>query len=86
MMRGRGRPLPGYLLACAVLLVLVQGCSSQHLERWHSTSLTEEYRAARSDEVRDFDAYLRLEDRLFTQLEREVYAADTPGPGDALLR
>jgi alpha-beta hydrolase superfamily lysophospholipase len=84
MIRARGRRCPAYLLACAALLV--QGCSSQHLERWHSTSLTEEYRAARSDEVRDFDAYLRLEDRLFAELEREVYAADTPGPGDALLR
>lgn len=66
--------------------MLVGGCSTQHLERWHSTALTEEYRAAKSDEVRDFDDYLRLEDRLFAQLEREVYEPGPTGPGDALLR
>ncbi|MEY2920760.1 MAG: hypothetical protein RL261_2065, partial [Pseudomonadota bacterium] len=72
------------VLASAV--VSLSGCSSQPLEPWHTERLTEEYRAAKADEVRTFEDYLRLEDRLFAQLETKVYARTETGPGTALMR
>jgi alpha-beta hydrolase superfamily lysophospholipase len=67
-------------------VVLLLGCSSQRLEPWHTEVLTEEYRAAKADEIRTFEDYLRLEDRLFAQLDAQVYARTGTGPGSALLR
>jgi alpha-beta hydrolase superfamily lysophospholipase len=67
-------------------VVLLLGCSSQPLEPWHTAALTEEYRAARADEVRTFGDYLRLEDRLFVQLESKVYERTETGPGTVLMR
>jgi hypothetical protein len=67
-------------------VVILPGCSSQPLEPWHTVTLTEEYRAAKADEVRTFDDYLRLEDRLFAQLESKVYERTAAGPGTALMR
>jgi alpha-beta hydrolase superfamily lysophospholipase len=70
--------------ACAS--ALLSGCSTQGLERWHTVDLDEEYRASRADEIPTFADYLRLEDRLFAQLDEEVYARTATGPADALLR
>jgi alpha-beta hydrolase superfamily lysophospholipase len=78
MKRGRG------VLACAA--ALLSGCSTQGLEKWHTVDLDEEYRASRTDEVPTFADYLRLEDRLFAQLDEEVYSRNATGPADALLR
>jgi alpha-beta hydrolase superfamily lysophospholipase len=36
--------------------------------------------------VRDFEDYLRLEERLFAELEAEIYAPASADPADALLR
>jgi alpha-beta hydrolase superfamily lysophospholipase len=66
--------------------LFLQGCSSPPLEPWHTARLSEEYRAARADEVRSFEDYLQLEDRLFAQLEAKVYARTETGPGTALMR
>ena len=49
-------------------------CDGPPLEPWHTEKLTEEFTAAKADVVRTFDDYLQLEDRLFTQLDEEVYA------------
>jgi alpha-beta hydrolase superfamily lysophospholipase len=43
------------------------------LEIWHRTHLAEEFRASDATRVGDFAGYLRLEDRLFKELRREVY-------------
>ena len=65
---------------------LLHGCSSELLYPWHTAELTEEFRAARTDEIRTFEDYLRLEDRLFAQLEAKVYARTETGPDTALMR
>jgi alpha-beta hydrolase superfamily lysophospholipase len=72
------------IVACAS--ALLSGCSTQGLERWHTVDLDEEYRASRADATPTFVDYLQLEDRLFTQLDEEVYARNATGPADALLR
>jgi alpha-beta hydrolase superfamily lysophospholipase len=78
------RPHALGIVACAS--ALLSGCSTQGLERWHTVDLNEEYRASRSDAIPTFADYLRLEDRLFAQLDEEVYARNATGPADALLR
>ncbi len=74
------------LILIAGAAVIFSGCSSQPLEPWHTAMLSEEYRAATADEVRTFEDYLQLEDRLFAQLDAKVYARVETGPAAALLR
>lgn len=76
----------GALCIAACASVLLHGCSTPNLEKWHTTRLTEEYRATRADDVRSFEDYVRLEDRLFAQLDTEIYASIATGPAGALLR
>jgi len=66
--------------------LLLHGCGGQPLDAWHTATLTEEYRAAKADEIRTFEDYLRLEDRLFAQLDSKVYERTETGPGTALMR
>jgi alpha-beta hydrolase superfamily lysophospholipase len=47
------------------------------LRPWHRVALREEFKQSEADRVPDFDAYRALEDRLFTELRREIY--DRPG-------
>ena len=50
------------------------------LELWHQVDLDEEF--TRHSNVKDFAGYLELEDRLFAQLEQQVYQKSGPaGPG-----
>jgi alpha-beta hydrolase superfamily lysophospholipase len=70
----------------ALATVLLHGCSTQNLEKWHTTPLTEEYRVTMASEIRSFEDYLRLEERLFAQLDTKIYAHSATGPADALLR
>jgi len=73
----------------AVLLVLVQGCSSgPSLKPWHTEALTEEFTAAMVEDgqVRNFDDYLALEDRLYKQLDDAIYARTERGPAHMLER
>jgi len=68
------------------LLLLSQGCSGPPLRPWHTEKLTEEFTAEKADEVATFDDYLALEDRLFAQLDEEVYARVETGPDYELVR
>jgi alpha-beta hydrolase superfamily lysophospholipase len=43
------------------------------LQVWHEAPLAAEYTSRKAQRVADFDSYLRLEQELFTQLDREVY-------------
>ncbi len=66
----------GYAVA-GVLLVVVAAAVAYlegrpDLDVWHTAVLDEEFRAGR-DEV-DFAGYLAQEERLFAELDREVYA------------
>jgi alpha-beta hydrolase superfamily lysophospholipase len=73
----------------AVLLVFVQGCSSDPpLKPWHTEVLTEEFTAGMVEDgrVRNFDDYLALEDRLYKQLDDVIYARTERGPAHILER
>ena len=73
------------LAVCAVTFYL-QGCSDPPPKPWHTEKLTEEFTAAMTAEIRTFDDYRQLEDRLFAQLEEKVYARTETGPEYMLVR
>jgi alpha-beta hydrolase superfamily lysophospholipase len=73
-------------LLASVFLLLLQGCSSVPLEPWHTEKLSEEFTAAKADEVQTFDDYLKLEDRLFAELEQEIIAQVETGAEYGLVR
>ncbi len=75
-----------FFALAAALVLLLQGCSSVPLHPWHTEKLTEEFTAARADEIQSFDDYRALEDRLFAQLDEEVYAQTDTGAAQALVR
>jgi len=64
--------ISGFVLG-SVLLYLHLATSGPQPQRWHETLLDQEYRAGMATEVPDFDAYLALEERLFGQLQHEIY-------------
>jgi alpha-beta hydrolase superfamily lysophospholipase len=71
---------PFVLFFAAITIVVLQGCSSPQLKPWHTEKLTEEFTEDKADEVKTFDDYLALEDRLFKQLDEKVYALSETGP------
>lgn len=75
-------------LVVVTLLAFFKGRSGgPPLELWHTEKLNEEFTADKAeDEVRSFDDYLQLEQRLFTQLDEKVYASTGTGPEQALNR
>jgi alpha-beta hydrolase superfamily lysophospholipase len=73
-----GTSLSG-IIAAAMLIVL-QGCGGTPLKPWHTEKLDEEFTEDKADEVRTFADYLELEDRLFKQLDDEIYAHTETGP------
>ena len=74
------------LTAVALLIVSFLGCRGVPLERWHTEKLSEEFTEHKSEDVNSFADYLALEDRLFSQLDDEVYAKGETGPGHKLDR
>jgi len=75
-------------MTLVALLLSFQGCSSgPNLKPWHTEALTEEFtKDMVDDQVRSFDDYLVLEQRLFRQLDEKVYAETAAGPDQALER
>jgi len=72
----------GFVVGVAAIYVyMVWG--GPPLQVWHTAKLTEEFTAG---EVRTFDDYRRLEERLFAQLDEEVYALTETGTEFALAR
>jgi alpha-beta hydrolase superfamily lysophospholipase len=66
-----------------LLLAGLSACNSQPLEPWHTARLGNEFEAGMlGDEVRSFDDYLALEERLFAELRQEVET----GPAYLLVR
>lgn len=53
---------------------------------WHTVHLEQEYDISQSDQVKSFKDYLALEDRLFQQLQAEVYAHTPRGPEHRIKR
>jgi alpha-beta hydrolase superfamily lysophospholipase len=73
--------------ALAMLVLAVAGCGGPRLEPWHTAALNEEFTVERAQgEVRSFADYLALEQRLFRQLDEQVYAKTPNGPAHALER
>jgi len=70
-----------FVLALVVFVNHLQGRSD--LRPWHSAELDEEFRVSSSAAVRDLADYLQLEERLFRQLQEQVY--DKLGPSDFRL-
>lgn len=56
------------------------------LEPWHTEHLSAEYTLRSVDDVRTFEEYLALEDRLFEQLREEIYEKTETGPDYAIWR
>ncbi|MEJ2333565.1 MAG: alpha/beta hydrolase [Desulfobulbaceae bacterium] len=79
---------PGWILPVVILIfsILLQGCSSPTLKPWHRAKLTAEFNASMTDEVRTFDDYLQLENKLFAELEEKVYAKTGTGPEYSIVR
>lgn len=74
------------LISAWSALFLLQGCASPQTRPWHDEILKEEFSAGRVDEVRDFNAYRELEQRLAQELAERVYALTPTGPDQALVR
>ncbi len=72
--------------SAAVMVVSIAGCGGQPLQPWHTVHLAEEFEVNMADDVGDFAGYLALEDRLFAELEAEVYAEVATGPEYSLVR
>lgn len=80
-------PWAGRLGVVLAGLLLAACGSSPSLQPWHKVKLDEEFRAHMlGDEVRNFREYLALEERLFRQLEEEIYAEAPTGPAYDLSR
>jgi alpha-beta hydrolase superfamily lysophospholipase len=75
----------GLIVGAAGLYVLLTD-GSRPLQPWHTVELTEEFTAARADEIRTFEDYRRLENRLFAELKAKVYAEIGTGPDYTLVR
>ena len=84
--RMHGAKWGAFCFLAGALTLILPGCSSVALRSWHTEKLTEEFTAARSDEIQSFDDYRALEDRLFKQLDQEVYARTDTGPAYTLVR
>ena len=71
---------PFFIFFASIAIPVLQGCSSAQLHPWHTQRLTEEFTEEKADEVKTFDDYLALEDRLYQQLDEKVYANSETGP------
>jgi alpha-beta hydrolase superfamily lysophospholipase len=69
-----------------ILAFFAQACSGPALEPWHRERLTAEFSVGKSDEIRSFDDYRALEDRLFRELDQRVYTRVGTGPSRELVR
>ena len=80
--------IAGIILALPVLVIYITASSNTPpLKSWHTEVLTEEFTESMVDEqVRSFEDYLELEQRLFRQLDEQIYANNATGPAHALER
>lgn len=76
------------LFGCIALAMVLYfaGRSGPSLQPWHTEELTAEFTAEKADVIRTFDDYRQLEDKLFAQLEEQVYPHIETGPAHALVR
>jgi len=67
-------------------MLVLQACGGTPLSPWHTEKLEEEFVTSNFDRALSFDEYLRLEERLFQELEVSVISKVDTGPGYDLVR
>lgn len=91
--RGRVRRFLGFL--GVALIGFVGGVFALYVHRvragpslqvWHTAELSQEFTVDLADELGGFEGYLQLEERLFQELNRRVYAETDTGQALALAR
>ena len=80
--------LTGMMLIFSLLVMYVAARSTAPaLQPWHTEILTEEFTEDMvGHQVNNFDDYLALEERLFKQLDEQIYANSAIGPAHVLER
>ena len=73
-------------LAVVLLAIVIFANGGPPLEPWHTVRLSNEFTAKDIDDVKTFEDYLALEDRLFQEVRDEVYAKVPTGLEYALVR
>ena len=71
------------ILATTLLLL---ACGGNELPPSHTERLDAEFSLSRAADITGFDDYLRLEDRVFKQLDEQVYAAEKAIPENPVAR
>lgn len=88
-MNGRNRRYLSWVLFGCIAIAMIlyaAGHGGPSLEPWHTEKLTAEFTAQKVEAIQTFDGYRQLEDKLFAQLEQQVYAHTGTGPEYALVR
>ncbi|GMW05280.1 MAG: alpha/beta fold hydrolase [Gammaproteobacteria bacterium] len=80
------RPWLARAVLVAVLVSFGAGCTRLDTEVWHDVRLTEEFSVRKADQVRTFEDYLALEERLLAELDQKVYAVTATRPEKGLIR
>lgn len=81
---GLSQLLIGSILITTALHIL--GCGGRPLKPWHTEMLTAEFTTKKNEKILTFDDYRQLEDKLFTQLEKKIYADTATGPEYHIVR
>ena len=81
--RAIGYGLLGVIVSLVAIVAYVLN-KRPDLNVWHEANLDEEFN--RRSDVKDFDGYLKLEERLFAQLEEKVYSKTSPGNKQTINR
>lgn len=61
-----------FVLFALLVVLYIQGCSSTSLKPWHTVKLDEEFTEEKAEQVKNFEDYLRLENRLYKQLDEKT--------------
>ncbi len=80
--------ITGIMLVFSLLVMYITACSTAPaLQPWHTEILTEEFTEDMvGHHVNNFDDYMALEERLFRQLDEQIYANGATGPAHILER
>ncbi len=78
----------GVVFTClgVLTLILLQQKDRPEMKPWHLAELEAEFTAEDADRIGTLEDYLRLEDRLFGELQKAVYGELTPSDRRALNR
>ena len=68
------------------LIYLLIGKSDTDLELWHTEHLDEEFSTEKLNQISSFTEYLRLEERLFSEMGQKVTSKIATGPEFELVR